>query len=414
MIKIEEFSVKGYKNIKDATLRLNNFNVIIGPNNSGKSNFIQSISFLNYLINSSSDELKQTFDTGFKHTHFKEIAPDFLTHKSFDKRSSGTIEFSLKIRNSHTERLFNYDLQIGWSSFDFNVSYEILKERMDVKQFHTPGKAKEIFERKGEKIEYGSDFSKTSIVETAPKSLSTIRILKLIATNHEDYIDAVNSLNTVIKAPIFYFSNTELSKPNSKEKLNEFNGRTVAFNLEDEIFSLEEDKSKWEIFTTVLNSILKIDFVHVIRIGGEDKKNKEHKFLYFTHMGVSKGIDQFSDGSILIIAIVVKILSSKEHIIFIEEPENSTHPKALIDLLAFFKSFSMQKQFIISSHSIALLNKTKVEDIIASCISEDGQSEFFNVSSRKELRNRLQKGYVNFSDELFFGDFQVQEEFQTD
>ncbi len=45
MIKIDEIKIKGYKNIKSAELKLGNFNVIIGANNFGKSNFVQSIFF---------------------------------------------------------------------------------------------------------------------------------------------------------------------------------------------------------------------------------------------------------------------------------------------------------------------------------------------------------------------------------
>ena len=55
MKRIEALRIKGYKNIESAELKLSNFNVIIGPNNSGKSNFIQVILFLNYVINSSLD-----------------------------------------------------------------------------------------------------------------------------------------------------------------------------------------------------------------------------------------------------------------------------------------------------------------------------------------------------------------------
>lgn len=65
MIKIDEIKIKGYKNIESAELKLGNFNVIIGPNNSGKSNFIQSISFINYIINSSLDEIEKSFAKGF-------------------------------------------------------------------------------------------------------------------------------------------------------------------------------------------------------------------------------------------------------------------------------------------------------------------------------------------------------------
>jgi predicted ATPase len=131
-------------------------------------------------------------------------------------------------------------------------------------------------------------------------------------------------------------------------------------------------------------------------------KMHPNKFLFFNHQGSIKKLSQFSDGTLLIIALVTKILSTKNNLFLIEEPENSTHPRALVDLIAFIKSFSENTQFIITSHSIAIVNKTSIEDIIVSSVNENGLCELYNVSNKKELKSRLRKSRINFSDELFF------------
>tara|TARA_R110002074_G_scaffold161480_10_gene319530 strand:- start:9520 stop:10797 length:1278 start_codon:yes stop_codon:yes gene_type:complete len=424
MIKLEEFQLTGYKNITEANLTFDSVNVIIGPNNSGKSNFIQSISFLDNLINSSSDELKETFDKGFSSTHFGEIAPREKYRAVYNKANKGSTEFRLKISNSTTNRIFSYGLKIDWSSIKYNVKYKISKEYLDVKDPSKPGKASNIFTRVNNEVKYGSEFSKTSVLETVPDSFSVIRILKLISgiTDNEEYMDAISSLNELVKSPIFYFSHTELAKSKNSERIGEFNGRTVSFNLEKEIMALEENKKNWNIFNMALKNTLNISSVSVMRISKETlkivsadevKPNEEvFKFLSFWHMGDSKELTQLSDGSILIVALITKVLSSDEDLIFIEEPENSTHPKALLDLLAFLKSFSITKQFIISSHSIALLNKSKINEVIISSVNEMGYSQLFNVKSQKELKTRLRQSHVNFSDELFFNNPLEEENFE--
>lgn len=141
----------------------------------------------------------------------------------------------------------------------------------------------------------------------------------------------------------------------------------------------------------------------------QDKHKEELKFVRFQHAQSSKSLTDLSDGSILLIALIVKVLNSDHDIFFIEEPENSTHPKALMDLVAFLQSFSESKQFIITSHSIVLLNKSKLEQIITSRADSNGMSEFENVNSRKELKARLRSGVSSFADELFFE--QTEEEF---
>lgn len=424
MVKLEEYQLTGYKNIEEANLTFDSVNIIIGPNNSGKSNFIQSISFLDDLINASSDDLQDNFKNGFSSTHFGEIAPRNEYRKSYTETNNGVTSFRLKISNSETNRVFNYGLKLEWVSSQFNVNYKILEEYLNVKDSSKPGKASSIFIRKKREVKYGSEFSKTSLLETVPDSFSVIRILKLISavTDNEEYIDAISSLNELVKSPIFYFSHTELSKSSSSDRLGVFNGRTVSFNLEKEILTLEENKKNWNIFNIALKNTLNITSVGVMRVSKETlkivkandvKPNEEvYKFLSFSHLGDSKELFQLSDGSILIVALITKVLSSDENLIFIEEPENSTHPRALLDLLAFLKSFSITKQFIISSHSIALLNKSNINEIIISSVDEIGYSQLFNVKSQKELKIRLRQSHVNFSDELFFNNPLEEENFQ--
>ncbi|OFX60023.1 MAG: hypothetical protein A2046_02245 [Bacteroidetes bacterium GWA2_30_7] len=405
MIKIDEIKVKGFKNIKSAELKLNNFNVIIGANNSGKSNFIQVISFLNYIINSASDDLEANFKKGFNSTFFNEIIPRQKNSRIIDllnlEDSSGLIEIELIFSNSNTNRLFTYVLQIKWIDEFFEKHYKINYESLSVKESNKPGVKNNIFNRQHEIVKYGNEFSKMAVIQKVPSHFSVIRLLKIISDINEGYKDAIDSLNEIIKTPIFYFSHIELLK-SEKERVNSFNGRVVSFELENEIIKLENN-GKWDIYKNALKDILNIEDIGIQK-NHEDKSDKMplNKLLFFIHNDTIKFLNQFSDGTILIIALITKILSNKNPLFLIEEPENSIHPKALVDLIAFIKSYSENTQFIITTHSITLLNKTKMDDIIASSIMEDGFCELYNISSRKDLKNKLKRSKVNFSDELFF------------
>ncbi|HZK68117.1 MAG TPA: AAA family ATPase, partial [Paludibacter sp.] len=336
---------------------------------------------------------------------FKDIIPFFKTSylkDIHDLNRDGIMEFELSYSNSLTKRIFTYHLILEWKTKFFKGGFKIKTEELDVKESNKPGPSTSIFKRNYGPVKYGTEVPKMTGFDVAPDYLSVIRILKMVVDLRDDYKDAIDSLNEILKTPIFYFSNIELLKTD-KERLNSFNGRVVSFELSDEIIALEEG-DKWNIFKDVIKNILGIEDVSVGRYGGDTKIDKIPltKYLNFVHNGIFKTINQFSDGTILIIALITKILSTKNHLFLIEEPENSTHPKALIDLISFLKSFSENTQFIITSHSIAILNKTKIEDIIVSSINENGQSEFYNISDRKDLKNKLKKSSVNFSDELFF------------
>jgi len=104
----------------------------------------------------------------------------------------------------------------------------------------------------------------------------------------------------------------------------------------------------------------------------------------------------------MLIALITKILISDSDIFLIEEPENSLHPKALIDLISFIRSFENDRQFIIASHSIALINTISAEDVIISKCHKNGLSELLKVTSSSELKKTLKQGFIVFSDLLFF------------
>lgn len=283
----------------------------------------------------------------------------------------------------------------------FNIEYKIKNEKLDVKESKKPGKLINVFNRVDEAVKYGTDFSKMDVIKKVPPFFSVIRVLKILQDVKEDYKDALVSLNEIIKTPIFYFSYIELLKTD-KERINAFNGRIVSFELEQEIINLE-NSNKWEIFKDTIKTILNIDEPIIYKFQVDPKeKLPETKQLYFEHQNVYKSLSQFSDGSVIVIAFITKLLASESKLFLIEEPENSIHPKALIDLISFIKSFSESMQFIITSHSIPLINKAKIDEIIVSTINENGLCEFFNVNDKKDLKNRLKKSRTSFSDELFF------------
>ncbi len=398
MVKINEIKVKGFKNIKSAELSLNNFNVIVGANNSGKSNFIQVISFLNYVVNASQEEVKHCFELDFYKSYFKSIIP------KNDIDETRIISFKINFSNTISLRQFSYTLEINIDDEELPDDFlKINLEKLETKDPNKPGPALTLFVRNSNIVKYGSALSKINLLEDIPSYYSVLRLLNIISLPDELHTDTLSSLNEILKTPIFYFSHIEFLK-SDKERIGLFNGRLISFNLENEIIELERT-DKWSIFKQALSNILNIDSINILRLENDTALGKQvllDAYLFFTHSKVQKKLVEFSDGTILIIALITKILSAKHSIIFIEEPENSTHPKALIDLIGFIKSFSETIQFVITSHSIAILNKTKMEDIIVSSIDENGAAELYNVSSRKELKSRLKRSSVNFSDELFF------------
>lgn len=410
MVKLERLRVNGFKNIKEANLTIGDFNVIVGSNNCGKSNLMRVISFLNFILNESNDEVKAKFEEGFWGTDFGAVMPNNIKNMHHDK--DGEVMFELDYSDSITNKLFQYQLSLGWSfsTETYTVQYYFKDELLRYRTMGKPGPYTKVFSRTTKDKDSNSkvDLSNNlKLFNEIPNYASVVGLLKLFSVGDDEVSDAINSLNKIIKTPTFYFSNLALYKVDNP--IRKYKGRTVSFDLESEIIELH-DGEKWKLFKQVVDSVLNMHEVEVFSFKGsfdeddEEIDEIEDKHLVFYQHEGYKNLNELSDGTVLILALIVKTLSSKNDLILIEEPENSTHPKALVDLLEFLRSFSTEKQFIITSHSIPIINKSRLNDIIVGGVDDKGESEFTNISEKADLLKRLKKGYVSFSEEIFFAE----------
>lgn len=404
MLRVDQISISNYKNLVVRDLPINNFNLLVGPNNSGKSNFIQIISFLNHIINGSFDEIKNEL----KRANFPEFGSVIPTTVQSKK---GNLSIELMFSDTSREFQYKYKLILGWKSKKRN---DIPREEMffkyeefDYKNIHKTGPPVTIFKRDNGSINFGTGIKRFVSPGHIPENISAIGLLKVFSNEFIDkeIIKSLISLNSILKTETIYFSNIELSKP-EKNRLTKFSGRTVSFDILDEIVNIWKEGKKFDYLKEVLGQILLIDDIEVFEFGvydedDTDKTNKEY-FVLFYHLGTPKELWDLSDGSIMLIALVTKIIISNSSIFLIEEPENSLHPKALIDLLSFIRSYEEDKQFIIATHSIALINKVNAEDVIIAKCNENGTSELFRVKNSGDLRKKLKQGFIVFSDLIYF------------
>ena len=389
MVKLDSIRIKNYKNIREADLSLSSFNVLVGPNNSGKSNFIQIISFLNFIINGAKEQVEISFKSGY----FGKFGRIHNLYINETQNIETLIE--LKFHNDNNFK-YTYLLILHGKKIEDKISFKIYEETLNKKNIENPGIASTIFKRNENGISYGKDFSKTQAISDIPPFASVIRFLGIMSEKTNPYYSSINDLNIILKAPTFYFSITE--RESEKEK-NDREGRTIGYDLQYEISKLHKSAS-FNIFQKFLKDSLDITKIEPLKIGASSSEERE--YIFITHLNHFKHINNLSDGSYLLVSLVAKILSSDNDFYLIEEPENSLHPKVLVDLIRFLRSFELDKQFLIATHSITIINEVLPKNVLIAKIDKNGCSEISNISDDKQLKKKLKSGYVDFSDNLFF------------
>ena len=399
MFKIQSITINNFKNIVDTELPLGDFNIVVGPNNSGKSNFLQVIPFLRWLINGDISHVKQGFVQGLSLPVFGLIGNA--------KASAVPMLIKIEFVNSETNFIYSYEVQIksfltqedpsAYNVLSFNIYSKLVSESFNYKSKSKTGKAINIFKRTDNKVSYGDGIRKAdTLINSIDEHTSVIRLLNLIKKSDsiaEDYKMAIDAIDVALDSNIYYLSSQVLKK--TVEDLG-YSNRILGFDILNEIESLKKSPLYPE-YQKAYKEILGIDKIDILP---KLKPRPDLGYYGFIYINDSlKYLQELSDGTVILLAIITKLFSDTSGIIFIEEPENSIHPRALSKLITLIKSRT-DKQFILTTHSPALLNLVKPEDVIVARVDEKGNSRLEKIKDLKELKRKLNKGYVAFGDLL--------------
>lgn len=335
---MDYIDIKGYKSIKDLHLELKPINVLIGANGSGKSNFI---SFFNFL--------KTAYDSGLK-SYVAGRGIDTILHNG--RKSTQ----SLSSKMSFGE---------GANSYEFNLKVE-----------------NKTFVVQSEKLGYQD---KTNDIAESSTELQ-IR-------NHTSYRGHyINSYLSNLK--VYHFHDTGENSPFNSD-CNLIDNRVLQSkggNLAAFLYRLKNEEPT--VYTRIVRVIQSVapyfrDFElepmgDKIFLAWRDKFSEN---LY--------GASDFSDGTIRFIALSTLFLQpNPPEVIIIDEPELGLHPFAinkLAELVRFFIS-QKNKQAILSTQSVELINNFSAEDIIT-VDNKKGESEF-NRLKESELSEWLKNDYA--------------------
>jgi predicted ATPase len=391
MFKIESITINNFKNIVDTELPLGDFNVVVGPNNSGKSNFLQVIPFLRWLINGDIKEVEVQLLGGF--------LPG-LANFIKSRISKDPLKLKLNYVNTETNNVFFYEIELQPNPNTDRVSnLQIIAESLRYKNKNKRGNAIRVFEQENFKVEFGKDFASTKLIEQVPSHVSVLRHLNLIINpqlDNIDYKEAIVGLDEILNSPIFFFSSSELRKSSNVKPQLTLRFRSIYSDLMGNILALR-GSNHWQTFTSILEKTINVSKVFIP--GEKIKSGIIAETIFLLQGGTDKVIDELSDGSLMILSLITEILTTKSPLILIEEPENSLHPKALTELIHFLQART-DKQFLLTTHSPALLNLVKPEQVIVARLDEKGNSRLEKIKDLKELKRKLNKGYVTFGDLL--------------
>jgi predicted ATP-dependent endonuclease of OLD family len=337
---ISKVHLKGYKSIRDLEIDFKpGLNIIIGPNGSGKTNFVKILSEL-LSFNISLFEQKN-FESSLEFAYNQDIYKWQFSFSKFLKKPINSIIYKNGelIKNSFGNSF--YSKHDGYHiEYLQNLPKNLFKNTLILFGIERLSGNEMRFEKKGEK--YQIQFRNTLTL-----------FFNAFISQIEDNTQQIN--NDIL---------TKAFKVD-KKLIEELKKVTVIEDIRvSPVFKITEQDED------ILISYIRLEFlVNNQWLSDNQLSSGTNRLLYLmSNMNVNNSI------------------------VFIEEPELGIHPDQLYKLMDFIKEQSKERQIIITTHSpevLSILNKDEIDRIIVTRYDAEKGTQMHHLSVEKTRKAQI-------------------------
>lgn len=417
---IRRIEVKNYRSLKYIDQTLDSFHVLVGPNASGKTTFMDVISFLADIVKLGIDEA-----IGNRSANYND-----LTFSSQGGDIELAIEIGLPLEISKTlDNRFDrarFEIRIGLSN---DTQEHVIKEERVLllnTKVHNDGKQEKSYQRAlfpelkcdpvsilNKKYPGKSGVSYKSVIRKKPEGNDNFYD-ETYVTSGKGWLpsfklgpkrSALANLpadetkfpaSTWLKGFLFdgvqlfildSLSIREASPPGQVKKF-----KTDGSNLPWVINDLKKDEKQFRKWIAHVQTALP-DIINIDTIEREDDKHRYLRIFYEGNIRVPSWL--VSDGTLRLLALTLPAyLPDFTGVYLIEEPENGIHPKA-VETIFLSLSSVYNAQIMLASHSPIVLSLVERDQVLCFAKTQGGITDIVNGSDHPALRDW--KGETNLS-----------------
>lgn len=391
-----------YRCLKYVRRPLKSFHVLVGPNASGKTTFMDVIGFLSDLLlygldGAISRQTSNPIELLFQHqgTQF-ELAveatiPDHL-RKITARPMLGTIRYEVAIGFDETSR-----------SFEFKTERLLLRANHSQQPEQrvlfpiTPNPPRSLAIRRTDtkyivnKVPGGNDNYYSEVYSESGKGWTpsfklgaTRSAFRNLPADERSFPVAIwfqDFLKSGVQGLTLNSRHIKRASPPAKAKGLSLDGSNLPWII-DRVFQRDrESHFAWiEHLKTVLPDLTNITTV-------ERAEDRNRYMMYEYRNGLSLPSWMASDGTLRLTALtLLAYISNLKGIFLIEEPENGIHPTAVA---AAYDSLSSlyDAQVLLASHSPVVLSEARMDDVLCFAKDRQGATDIVLGSEHPALRN---------------------------
>lgn len=408
-MQIKNIKVSNFKSFEEVNVDLGRFNVLIGANASGKSNFINIFQFLKDIAESGLDnaismqgvDYIQNINIGASknlsvelHIESKDEPVKFGTEK--DKRIIGTkaYEFMYKFSIEFYKRKSGYK-RIAEERLEANCNFvELEKKNGKIKEKGKIGEGKiSLINDEGRvKCELEPEDTPIRMEDIIPPFFSKKEFLEEKLPPKELFIETPIFLppisfkiNGFFRNMSIYDFDPKLSKHatliTGKNEL-EPNGSNLAIVLKN----ILDDRKKEERISNLIKDFL--PFIEGITVEKLPDKSllAGLKEVYYENTFLPAFL--ISDGTINITALIIALYFEKTPLTVIEEPERNMHPYLISKVIDMMNDVSerQKKQIMVTTHNPEVVRYTGIENILLVHRDDKGFTQISRPAEKEEVK----------------------------
>jgi len=400
---IKRIRVKNFKSFKDLEVELGKFNLLIGANASGKSNFIRIFEFLRDIVKHGLDnaismqggsEYLRNINIGPSEDFSLEVVSDQAFREFIPTREKGIL------RMKTFETIYKFTINFNKRGSGFKIVEDKITQKCKFFRLERQkGKLQEKEELGEGEILFSNVKGKLKVDTKLPEGL----------TITEDYLfprfsreENLQSKKLLMEFPLFRFMpsseaifgsisiydfDPKLPKKavpiTGKMELEE-NGENLAIVLKN----ILEDKEKERKLSNLVRDLL--PFVNKLDIEKFADKSLLFKLEEVYAQKQYLPAPLISDGTINITDLIIALYFEKKLLTIIEEPERNIHPSLISGVVQMLKEASQKKQIIVTTHNPEMVRHTDLESILLISRDKEGFSTISRPFEKEEVKTFLQ------------------------
>ena len=370
MASINKITVKGFRNIESTTIDLQNITCLLAPNNYGKSNLLYAIDFGYHFMGATADK--------------KLFMMQFVNAIPVNKAVAGK-PFLFCIEGALDEtRDFQYGYQFDWAQN--NLAKDQVVDGKITGEFF------KIRDNKKEKPKFSTIFLRMATIGD-----SELVINKLYNYDELFYHADIKAVLNISIQGIDTLSNPDKFFTPQVHIGNDGQTITISDKTSTYLYELKkEDKPTYEYLLSAIQILLPtIESLEPVktspRIHIEDSVPYTYPAQYDImvkerYNNQTTRLQFLSTGSMKLLYMLIRIIRERKsgtQLLFVEEIENSIHPKLLHSLLSIIKTFLCDTKLIFTSHSPNVAKYLSAPQLYVGLPSDKGVVDFRTIKPSK-------------------------------